>query len=87
MVTGLIALILSILSLPLFNWFLRTYVEGQVPGYLSLEFVDLGFEIGRATIRSYVKTITIQAGVFALAGLMATLISAFMKPRKTEILE
>jgi hypothetical protein len=87
LVTGLIALVVSILSMPIFNWLLRTYVEGQIPGYLSLEFVDIGFEIGRSTIRSFVKTITIQAGVMALTGLLAAAVSGFIRPRRTEILE
>jgi hypothetical protein len=87
LLTGLIALIFSILSLPIFNWFLRTYVEGQIPGYLSMEFLDLGFEIGRSTIRSFVKTITLLAGVMALVGLLATAVSGFIRPRKTELIE
>jgi hypothetical protein len=87
LLTGLIALVFSILSMPIFNWVLRTYVEGQIPGFLSMEFTDLGFELGRAAIRSYVKTITIQAGVLALAGVIAVAISAFMRPRRADILE
>lgn len=85
--TGLIALVISILSMPVFNWILRTYVEDQIPSYLSMEFVDLGFEIGRSTIRSFLKIITVQAGILALVGLLATTISAFMRPRRTDILE
>lgn len=87
LLTGLIALVFSILSLPIFNWILRTYVEGQIPGYLSMEFVDLGFEIGSSTIRNFVKTITIQAGAMALAGLLATAISGFIRPRRKDLVE
>jgi hypothetical protein len=87
LITGLVALVISVLSMPLFNWFLRTYVEGQIPGYLSQEFVDFGFEVGRSTIRSYVKAVTLQAGGIALVGLAATTISAFIKPRRTELIE
>lgn len=87
LIAGLVALVISVLSMPLFNWFLRTYVEGQIPGYLSQEFVDFGFEVGRSTIRSYVKAVTLQAGGIALVGLAATTISAFIKPRRTELIE
>jgi hypothetical protein len=87
LITGLLALIISVLSMPLFNWFLRTYVEGQIPGYLSQEFIEFGFEVGRSTIRSYVKAVTLQAGGIALVGLVATTISAFIKPRRTELIE
>ena len=63
MVTGLIALILSIVSMSIFNWLVSTYVESRIPGYFSAEFVQLGFDLGRSAIRSYVKSITLQAGI------------------------
>lgn len=86
-ISGLVALIISVLSMPIFNWLLRTYVEGQIPGYLSQEFVDFGFEIGRSAMRSFVKTVTIQAGGIALVGLVMTTLSAFIRPRRADLLE
>lgn len=83
MLTGLIALILSILSVPIFNWVVQTFVEVQIPGYFSTEFVQLGFDLGRSAIRSYLKTITIQAGILSLVGLVFSAGSAFIKPRRS----
>ncbi len=87
MVTGLIALILSILSMPIFNWLLSTYVESRNPGYLSAEFVQLGFDLGRSAIRSYVKSITLQAGILSLVGLIFSAVSAFIKPKRPALIE
>ena len=87
MVTGLIALILSILSMPIFNWLLSTYVESRIPGYLSAEFVQLGFDLGRSAIRSYVKSITLQAGILSLVGLVFSAASAFIKPKRSALIE
>lgn len=87
MVTGLIALIFSILSMPIFNWLLRTFVEDQIPGYFSTEFVQLGFDLGRSAIRSYVKTITLQAGILSLVGLVFSAVSTFIKPKRSAPIE
>lgn len=84
LLTGLIALVFSILSMPIFNWFIKTYVQVQIPGYFSSEFVGLGFDIGRSVIRSLVKAITIQAGVLSLGGILMIVASAFIKERRTE---
>jgi hypothetical protein len=84
LLTGLIALVFSILSIPIFNWVLKTYVEVQIPGYFSSEFVGLGFEIGRSVIRSLAKAITIQAGVISLGGILMIVASAFIKQRRSE---
>jgi hypothetical protein len=87
LLTGLIALVFSILSMPIFNWFIKTYVQVQIPGYFSSEFVGLGFDIGRSMIRSLVKAITIQAGVLSLGGILMSVASAFIKQRRTEPVE
>lgn len=87
MATGIIVLAISLLSMPISNWLLRTYVEGRIPGYFSLEMVDLGFDIGRSMIRSYVKTCAIQGGVIALVGIMMSIASAFIKPKQSVPLE
>jgi hypothetical protein len=87
LITGLIVLIFSLLSVPLFDWSLRTYVEERIPGYFSSEFVGLGLEIGRAIMRSYVKTITIQSAVLVTVGVMAIICSAFIQPRRQNALE
>lgn len=87
LVTGMIVLAISLLSMPIFNWLLRTYVQGKIPGYFSLEMVDLGFDIGRSMIRNYVKTLAIQGGVIALVGIMMSIASNFIKPQKRVPLE
>jgi hypothetical protein len=70
--------------MPIFNWFIKTYVQVQIPGFFSSEFVGLGFDIGRSMIRSLVKAITIQAGVLSLGGILMIVASAFIKERRTE---
>jgi hypothetical protein len=87
MVTGLIALILSIVSMPIFNWLLSTFVESRIPGYFSAEFVQLGFDLGRSAIRSYVKSITLQAGILSVVGLVTSAVSAFIKPKRSALIE
>ena len=87
LLTSLIALVFSILSMPIFNWVLKTFVEFQIPGYFSSEFVGLGFDIGSSVIRSLVKAITIQAGIFSLGGILMIVASAFIKQRRTEPVE
>lgn len=87
LLTGLITLVFSLLSMPIFNWFIETYVEVQIPGYFSSEFVGLGFDIGRSVIKSLVKAITIQAGVLSLGGILMIVASAFIKQRRSELVE
>lgn len=87
LITGLIVFIFSLLSMPLFDWALKIYVEDRLPGYFSSEFLGLGLEIGRSIMRSYVKTISVQSAAIVSVGVLATICSALIKPRNQDVLE
>jgi hypothetical protein len=84
--TGLGALVLSLLSTPLFDWLLATFVEGRIPGYFSAEVVDLGFDIARYSLGTLRTSLAIQSGVVALVGITMWVGSAFIQSRRIESL-
>lgn len=86
-VAGLGALGLSLLSTPLFDWMLATFVEGRIPGYFSPEIVDLGFDIARYSLGNLRTSLAIQSGVLALVGMAMTIGSGFIQSRGSERLD
>jgi hypothetical protein len=84
LVTGLVALSITLLFSPLFNWGTSTYLIPKVPQYLSNEFVDTGLEIVRSMASSFIRPILIQSGIFTFLGAVLTIGSVLVKPSDLE---
>jgi hypothetical protein len=80
LVTGLIGLVFSLVSLPLFGWVVKRLISEAGPTVWTPEMFSVGMDLGNAVFRQVTRKVMVQAAVMAAIGFSFSISAFFVKP-------
>ena len=80
-ISGLMALVMAISFLPLFNTAWSTFVIPHIPAFIPADIAAVGLDLVRAIVRILTQGIALRAMILLVPGLAAWIGSNFIKTR------